>query len=170
MSTVHVEAGRKGARRRWARASQAEKNASAALAREGITRKYVEQAATTFDRMGVTPTPEQVQTAAENLRVADLRERVEAARLLSLAANAARPRAAQVEFAVDQATAAADALHAIEPTIPDSACMRLCLMSAMDEVNAADGFNRQRLVKRLGLMVNAAEARTTSATDATWAS
>jgi hypothetical protein len=144
---------------RWGRASQSEKDEQAAIAREGITRKYLEQATATFERMSITPTPEQVATAADSLRVADLRERMAYARERSVQVAAEKARVRAVEFAVRQAHRYADILRAYEPTIADKVLFRLCVIVAKDELDAPDGFKAHRCVKRLQALVDDAKAR-----------
>lgn len=69
-------AGRKGQNIRWSKATPADKAEATRVMREAQAAKYVEQAGDTLTRMGITPTPEQVEQAATALQRADLRDRL----------------------------------------------------------------------------------------------
>lgn len=73
-------AGRKAMSIRWAKATPEQRSEAGRTMTEAKARQYIEKASTTFERLGVAPTPEQVQQAATALQRADLRERLAAGR------------------------------------------------------------------------------------------
>jgi hypothetical protein len=129
-----------------------------AHARAKMRDRYLEEARDHFARMGIEPTPEQLASAGENLLLAAQRDRLNIARVTRWTAHKDEKRAADVEWATDQAHKYADVAHAFDPTIPDWDVFRVCLMAVADELGAPDGFSRPRLIKRLAAYVKSVQA------------
>jgi len=148
-----AEQGRRGARIRWARTTQAERDAASAVARAAIDRKYVELASAAFGRLGIEPSLEQLGTAATRLRRADLAERLVLARAAAAKSKAAAKRTRDTQRAAQQVKQYAEVLRASAPRLPDQVVTSLCIRAADEELRALDGYQPARLTRRLQLLV-----------------
>ncbi len=134
-----------------------------AHARAAIASKHLDEASAQFERMGITPTPDQLASAGEALLKTSQRERMAVARADRWKGHAESQRAADMEWACRQAVRYGDIANEFDPTIPTSAVFRLLSMALDDEAASPDGFSRTRFLKRLQAFVDraktAAEAR-----------
>lgn len=74
-----AEAGHKGMARRWGKATKAEKEAEGERLRAAYRARLRDTAYDAFLALGVIPTPEQVEQAADHLRLTNLASAREAA-------------------------------------------------------------------------------------------
>ena len=124
-----------------------------AHARAVLREKYIDEARASFERLGITPTSDQLTEAGDRLLKQSQRDRMARARADRWTGHAEQKRAADVDWAVTQVHRYADLLHTWDPSTPDSEQTRVCLMAVGDELRSPDGFSRVRLVKRLEALV-----------------
>jgi hypothetical protein len=128
--------------------------ARAAHARASLAAQRRERARAQLAAMGIEATEEQIEAAGTRILKAEQRDRMAVARRNRWTGHVDAKRAADVNFATDQAIVAADRVKALYPTVSvDADVMRVCLMAVADELDAPDGFNRNRLLRRLDLYV-----------------
>ncbi len=156
-----VAAGRKAMAARWGRASQADKDGSATNMREGLTRKYTDQARTQVAALGLTASEEQIAAAATSLHRAALREAgLKGAEAVAQARVAKRQRE-DADWVLRNVRAYANILTAHEPTIPERVATRLVAAVVADELDLREddaGLNRARCIRRLDIYVERSKA------------
>lgn len=130
-------------------------------AREGLRAKHLDEARAQFERLGVTPTSDQLAEAGDRLLKQGMRDRLALARTARWKNEAERreaKRVADYDHAIRQAHTYADLMHSWDPTIDDSTAFRLLVITAAEELEAPDGYSPARLVKRLQAYVDRAKA------------
>jgi hypothetical protein len=129
-----------------------------AHARAALAEKARAEAAAQFERMGITPTPDQLDVAGANILTAAHRDRMAVARASRWKGHADSKRAADADWAVTQVLRYADLVNAHDPSTPDHDIVRLLTMALADELGAPDGFSRPRFIKRLQSYVDRAKS------------
>jgi hypothetical protein len=155
----HVAYGRAGGRKRWAGKTQADKDEAAANARQGMRDKAVTRAIEQAQRLGITLTDEQATEAGAALLKLERTERAALATVQAAAARAASKAEQDESWGADQMIAFHALLRTWAPAVPSHMQARVLASAVRDELDAPDGFNRRRLVRRLHALVEHVKAQ-----------
>lgn len=139
------ENGRRAAAKRWSSASQADKDAATSHMRAALSARAIERARQQASILGIHLDFEEAEAAGAALLKHEQRVRAQHARVTAAATRAMRKRHSDERWAIAQA----ERYAASTSSVPDRLPLADMLTALRDELEAPDGFQRSRYLRRL---------------------
>jgi hypothetical protein len=150
---------------RWSGATEDERKAAMAHARKGLLLGAIAKAKSQAEVLGVTITDAQANAAGARILKAEQRERARANQAMAAAAAVKARAARNADWALGQMLRCVRDILTFEPTLHKPTLAAVLSDLTREELDAPDGFNRTRFLKRLDLFTQRSKERAQERSD-----